>query len=144
MLWAFPSKRTLFLPLVLTFVPMEWAFPEQGNTFVNSLPNFYVHVMGLPPAYCAKFVQSSLYNNMRVIHKVPQIGGTGPQFCQDWAPNQKVRMKTIDIRVIRKVRNTQHQNPEFGHTWRDSTKNLRKSTLAFKGGWNSENNQFWW
>jgi len=23
-------------------------------------------------------------------------------------------------------------------------KNLQKSTLAFKGGWNSENHQFWW
>jgi len=45
-----------------------------------------------------------------------------------------VKAKLVDdfenIRVIRKVRKTQHQNLEFGET----KKNLRKSTLAFKGG----------
>ncbi len=38
------------------------------------------------------------------------------------------------IRVIRKVRKTQHQNPEFGHTEGEIKKNLQKSKLAFKGG----------
>jgi hypothetical protein len=37
------------------------------------------------------------------------------------------------IRVIHKVRKTQHQNPEFGHKWVRWKKNLKKSTLAFKG-----------
>jgi hypothetical protein len=45
-----------------------------------------------------------------------------------------------DIRVIGKVRKTQHQNPEFGHTQGDIPKknNVLKSTLAFNGRWNSE------
>jgi hypothetical protein len=34
------------------------------------------------------------------------------------------------IRVIRKVRKTQHQHPEFGHTQGEIQKNLQKSTLA--------------
>jgi hypothetical protein len=39
------------------------------------------------------------------------------------------------IRVIRKVRKTQHQNPEFGHTQGEiKKKNQQKSTLAFNGG----------
>jgi len=42
-------------------------------------------------------------------------------------------------RVIPKVRKTQHQNPEFGHTQGEiQKKNLQKSTLAFQqggGGW---------
>jgi hypothetical protein len=34
-----------------------------------------------------------------------------------------------------KVRKTQHQNPEFGHTQGEILKkNLQKSTLAFNGG----------
>jgi hypothetical protein len=37
-------------------------------------------------------------------------------------------------RVIREIRKTQHQNPEFGHTQGEIKKNLQKSTLAFKGG----------
>ncbi len=37
-------------------------------------------------------------------------------------------------RVIRKVRKTQHQNPEFGHTQGEIQKNLQKSTLAFQQG----------
>jgi hypothetical protein len=38
-------------------------------------------------------------------------------------------------RVIRKVRKTQHQNPEFGHTQGEiQKKNLQKSTLAFQQG----------
>jgi hypothetical protein len=38
--------------------------------------------------------------------------------------------------VIRKLRKTQHQNPEFDHTQGEifKKKTLRKSTLAFKGG----------
>jgi hypothetical protein len=36
-------------------------------------------------------------------------------------------------RVIRKVRQTQHQNPEFRHTRLRFKKDLQKSTLAFKG-----------
>jgi hypothetical protein len=38
------------------------------------------------------------------------------------------------IRVIRKVRKTQQQNPEFGHTQGEIKKNLQKSSLAFNGG----------
>jgi hypothetical protein len=42
-----------------------------------------------------------------------------------------------DNRVIRIVRKTQHQNPEFGHTEGEiffkPTKDLKKSTLAFNG-----------
>jgi hypothetical protein len=37
-------------------------------------------------------------------------------------------------RVICKIRQTQHQNPEFGHTQGDIKKNLQKSTLTFKEG----------
>jgi hypothetical protein len=38
-------------------------------------------------------------------------------------------------RVIRKVRKTQYQNPEFGHTQGEiQKKNLQKSTLAFNRG----------
>jgi hypothetical protein len=45
-------------------------------------------------------------------------------------------MKTIHIRVIRKVRKTQHQNPEseFGHTWRDSKKKPAKKYISIQGG----------
>jgi hypothetical protein len=40
-----------------------------------------------------------------------------------------------NIRVIRKVRKTQHQNPEFGHTQGEiQNKPAKKSTLAFNGG----------
>ncbi len=47
--------------------------------------------------------------------------------------------------LIRVVGKTQHQNPDFGHTQGEIQKtNLQKSTLAFKGGWNSENHQIWW
>jgi hypothetical protein len=38
------------------------------------------------------------------------------------------------LKVICKVKKTQHQNPEFGHTQGEIFKNLQKSTLAFKGG----------
>jgi hypothetical protein len=38
------------------------------------------------------------------------------------------------IRVIRKIRKTQHQNPEFGHTQGEIQNNMQKSKLAFKGG----------
>jgi hypothetical protein len=53
---------------------------------------------------------------------------------------------TCNNKVIRKVRKTQHQNPEFGHTegGEIQKKKLQKSTLAFNGGWNSKNHQFWW
>jgi hypothetical protein len=37
-------------------------------------------------------------------------------------------------RVIREVRQRQHQNPEFSHTQGEIKKNVQKSTLAFKGG----------
>ncbi len=44
-------------------------------------------------------------------------------------------------KVIRNVRQTQHQNPEFGHTQGETQKD--KNKLAFNGGWgNSENHQF--
>jgi hypothetical protein len=36
-----------------------------------------------------------------------------------------------DIRVICKVRKTQHQNPEFGHTQGEIKKKPAKNTLAF-------------
>jgi len=35
-------------------------------------------------------------------------------------------------RVIRKVRKTQHQNPEFGHTKSEIQKKLQKNTSTFK------------
>jgi hypothetical protein len=38
-----------------------------------------------------------------------------------------------NMRVIHKVRKTQHQNPEFGHTQGEIQKNLQKSTLASTG-----------
>jgi hypothetical protein len=37
-------------------------------------------------------------------------------------------------RVMRKVRQTHHQNPEFSHTQGEIKKNLQKNTLAIKGG----------
>jgi hypothetical protein len=38
-------------------------------------------------------------------------------------------------RVIHKVRKTQHENPEFGHTRvRSFLKPAKKSTLALRGG----------
>jgi hypothetical protein len=40
----------------------------------------------------------------------------------------------LNIRVIRKVRKTQHQNPEFGHTQDEIKKNVQRSSLAFNGG----------
>jgi hypothetical protein len=59
--------------------------------------------------------------------------------------NYSCLSKCWNIRVIPKVRKTQHQNPEFGNTQDEiQKKNLQKSTLAFNGGWNSENHQFWW
>jgi hypothetical protein len=42
--------------------------------------------------------------------------------------------KSLDNTVIHKVRKTQHQNPEFGHTQSEIQKNLQKSTLAFNRG----------
>jgi hypothetical protein len=39
-----------------------------------------------------------------------------------------------DIRVIGKVRKTQDQNPEVGHTQGEIQKKLQKSTLAFNRG----------
>jgi hypothetical protein len=39
------------------------------------------------------------------------------------------------IRVIRKVRKTQHQNPEFGHTQGEiQKKNLQKKYISTQGG----------
>jgi hypothetical protein len=40
----------------------------------------------------------------------------------------------MNIRVICKVGQTQHQNPEFRHTQGEILRNLQKSTLAFNGG----------
>jgi hypothetical protein len=37
------------------------------------------------------------------------------------------------MRVIRKARKTQHQNPELGHAQGEILKKPAKSTLAFKG-----------
>ncbi len=49
---------------------------------------------------------------------------------------------------IRKVRKTQHQNPEFGviHHQDRLKKNLqKKQSISIQGaGWNSQNHQFWW
>jgi len=42
-------------------------------------------------------------------------------------------VKTSNSRVIRKVRKTQHQKPEFGHTQGEIQK-TPASTLAFNGG----------
>jgi hypothetical protein len=47
----------------------------------------------------------------------------------------------LDIKVIHKVRKTQHQNPKFDLTWA-RLKKTEKNTLAFNGGSNSENQQF--
>jgi hypothetical protein len=44
------------------------------------------------------------------------------------------RKERRDIRVIRKVRKTQHRNPEFGHTEGEFKKIYKKSNLAFNGG----------
>jgi hypothetical protein len=50
------------------------------------------------------------------------------------------KKKKRDNRVFRKVRKTQHQNPEFWSkpVWDSKKKNLQKSTIAFQSGWNSE------
>ncbi len=40
-----------------------------------------------------------------------------------------------DIRVIRKVRQTQHQNPEFGHTQGEILKKPAKKYISIQGGW---------
>jgi hypothetical protein len=46
------------------------------------------------------------------------------------------------IRVIRKVRKTQHQNPEFGHK---PGKIKNKSAKKYiQGGWNPKNHPFLW
>jgi len=50
--------------------------------------------------------------------------------------NSLVQLKS---RVFRKLRKTQHQNPEFGPKPGEiKKKNLQKSILAFNRGWNSE------
>ncbi len=47
-------------------------------------------------------------------------------------------------RVIHKIRKSQHQNPQFGHTQGEiKKKTLQKSVLPFNWDWNSENHQFW-
>jgi hypothetical protein len=39
-----------------------------------------------------------------------------------------------DNRAIHKVRKTQHQNPEFGHTQGEIKKNLQKRYISIQGG----------
>jgi hypothetical protein len=51
-----------------------------------------------------------------------------------YLPTNKSMDAQVDNRVIGKVRKTQHQNPEFGHTPGDIKKNLQKSTIAFYEG----------
>jgi hypothetical protein len=46
-------------------------------------------------------------------------------------------------RVIRKVRKTQHQNPEFRHTQGEIQKRTTKKYISIQQGMNSENHQFW-
>ncbi len=49
-----------------------------------------------------------------------------------------------DTRDIHKVRQTQHQNPEFAHTQGEiRKKNLQKKYISIQVGWNLENHQFW-
>ncbi len=40
----------------------------------------------------------------------------------------------VIIELFLKVRQTQRQNPEFGHTQGEIQKTLQTSTVAFKGG----------
>jgi hypothetical protein len=52
----------------------------------------------------------------------------------------------MEIRVIRKVRKTQHQNPEFGHTQGGILKKKPEKkymSIHSMGDRNSENHQFW-
>jgi hypothetical protein len=46
-------------------------------------------------------------------------------------------------RVIRKVRRTQRQNPEFGHTQGEIFKKTAKKYINIQQGIKSENHQFW-
>ncbi len=51
----------------------------------------------------------------------------------DFLPPKSTKKFTHN-RVIHKVRQTQHQNPEFRHTQGEIIKNLQKIKLAFKWG----------
>jgi hypothetical protein len=46
-------------------------------------------------------------------------------------PSFLLLIVTLELSI--KVRKTQHQNPEFGHTQGEIQKNLQKSTLASTG-----------
>jgi hypothetical protein len=46
-----------------------------------------------------------------------------------------------DNRVIRKVRKTRHQNPEFGHTQGEIKRKPAKKYISIQRG--TENDQFW-
>jgi hypothetical protein len=52
------------------------------------------------------------------------------------SPALPINMEIVQHnRVIHKVRKTQHENPEFGHTRvRSFLKPAKKSTLALRGG----------
>jgi hypothetical protein len=50
--------------------------------------------------------------------------------------------KIIINRVIHKVKKTQHQNPESGHTRGEIQKKLEKKYISIQGGWNLENHNF--
>ncbi len=75
--------------------------------------------------------------------------------CKDWTATSclwlffclvlcTVKEDLESNRVIRKVMKTQHENPETVIHGVRFRKNLQKSTLPFKEGWNSENHQLWW
>jgi hypothetical protein len=53
-------------------------------------------------------------------------------------------IKMNHIRVIRKVRKTEHQNPEFGHIQGEIKKKPAKSTLAFNKGMKLRKPLNWW
>jgi hypothetical protein len=47
---------------------------------------------------------------------------------------RKIPFLAVWLRFKCKVRETQHQNPEFGHKQVEIFKNLQKNTLAFNVG----------
>jgi hypothetical protein len=61
---------------------------------------------------------------------VPQAGAGS---LWPMTPSHTMR-SFVDIRVIRKVRKTQHQNPEFGHTQGEIEKKVAKKYISIQWG----------
>ncbi len=77
--------------------------------------------------------KKTLYTTFILISQfILRFGETSVQF----GGTLQITLMLGHIRVIRKVRKTQQQNPEFGHTQGEirKKKNLEKSPLAFNGG----------